>query len=762
VVVSPIFLQKFLRRLSRHLFVSARSEKPSDAASATVIFVEHNRQSSVADAAYSIAPITIRSIDIMTTSDRRDFMRLIGGGAIATAFSDSIERALALPAHFRTGTIQDVEHIVVLTQENRSFDHYFGSMRGVRGFGDPRPALLPSGKTVWRQPNGAGELLPFRPGAHPVGAQFMAGTPHGWTDGHKAWNNGKYDQWVPNKGPLTMTYLTREDIPFHYALADAFTVCDAYHCSIMGPTDPNRYYMWSGWVGNDGANGGPVIDNSEAGYDWRTYPELLEQAGVSWKVYQDVGTGLNADGWWGWTEDPYIGNYGDNSLLYFHQYQNAQPGSALYEKAKRGTNISVGGTLFDIFRDDVRNNTLPQVSWIAAPETYTEHPNWPANYGAWYISNILDALTSNPALWSKTVLLINYDENDGFFDHIIPPYAPQSAAQGLSTVATTNEIYPGGSQYAAGPYGLGARVPLIAVSPWSKGGYVCSEVFDHTSIIRFIEQRFGVVEPQISAWRRAVCGDLTSAFDFTKRDAFPVSLPSTTSYAPPDHRRHPDYVPSPPTTQTMPTQEPGLRHARPISYALDVKGGVNAAKTALDLEFANKGKLGAWFQARSAEAAAGPWSYTVEAGKSLAASLKLPASGDYGFSIHGPNGFLRTFKGGVGSSRVDLEVCVRYEPVLAGIVVSIVNRGCVTTIAVANAYTREAARRRLARGERFEKFWPLRLSFGWYDLLITSDADRRFERRLAGHVENGRDSASDPALGLVGRTSVASASIDSQ
>ncbi len=694
----------------------------------------------------------------MTNSDRRDFLRLAGGATLATSFSQSIERALALPGHHRTGTIRDVEHIVVLTQENRSFDQYFGSLRGVRGFGDPRPVLLPSGKPVWRQPNGAGELLPYRPDAHPVGSQFMAGTPHGWPDAHKAWNNGAYDQWVPAKGPLTMTYMTREDIPFQYALADAFTICDAYHCSVMGPTDPNRYYMWSGWVGNDGANGGPVIDNSEAGYDWRTYPELLEKAGVSWKVYQDVGTGLNVGGWWGWTDDPYIGNYGDNSLLYFHQYQNAQPGSPLADKAKTGTNIAVGGTLFDIFRDDVRRNALPQVSWIAAPEAYSEHPNFPPNYGAWYVSQILDALTANPEVWSKTVLLLNYDENDGFFDHVVPPSAPQSDSQGLSTVATTNEIYPGGSHYAAGPYGLGARVPLIAVSPWSKGGFVCSEVFDHTSVIRFIEQRFGVAEPQISAWRRAVCGDLTSAFDFTRPNAGVVSLPSTASYAPPDRLRHPDYVPTPPTTQAMPKQEPGLRPARALPYALQADGGLDGTRTAFQLRFANKGEAGAWLQARSGDGVSGPWGYTVEAGKSLSASLNVPAGGRYDFSVYGPNGFLRTFKGGAAYGAAELDAHSRSEAEDNELELSIVNRGAgVSTVTIVNAYTRDTARRRLSPGERFEKSWPLRGSSGWYDLLITVEEDASFERRLAGHIETGKDSVSDPAFGWNGGEQVASA-----
>ena len=206
----------------------------------------------------------------MMTTDRRTFLRILSSAALAAALPKSIERALAVPAHRRTGTIEDVEHIVVLMQENRAFDHYFGTLRGVRGYGDPRPVMLPSGKPAWYQPDGAGTLLPFRPAVLNLGLQFLQDTPHGWTDTHAAWNGGKYDQWVPNKGRATMAHLTRRDIPFHYALADAFTICDAYHCSFMGPTDPNRYHMWTGWTGNDGRGGGPVISNAEAGYDWST------------------------------------------------------------------------------------------------------------------------------------------------------------------------------------------------------------------------------------------------------------------------------------------------------------------------------------------------------------------------------------------------------------------------------------------------------------------------------------------------------------
>ncbi len=367
-----------------------------------------------------------------------------------------------------------------------------------------------------------------------------------------------------------MAYLTREDIPFHYALADTFTICDAYHCSLLGPTDPNRYYMWTGYTGNDGTGGGPVITNAEAGYSWTTYPERLEKAGVSWKIYQDIGDGLDANGGWGWIQDAYRGNYGDNSLLYFDNYRNAKPGDPLFEKARTGTDAKSGQGYFDLLKADVQAGKLPQVSWIVAPEAFTEHPNWPVNYGAWYIAQVLDALTADPEVWAKTALFITYDENDGFFDHVVPPFPPGSAAQGQSTADTTQELFkPTGTDgHVVGPYGLGQRVPMLVVSPWSKGGYVCSQTLDHTSIIQFIEQRFGVHEPNISPWRRAVCGDLTAAFDFGRADADVPELPDTSGYLPPDRLRHADFVPKPPADPELPKQESGLRPTRPLPYDL--------------------------------------------------------------------------------------------------------------------------------------------------------------------------------------------------
>ncbi|MFF4715766.1 phosphocholine-specific phospholipase C [Streptomyces eurythermus] len=679
----------------------------------------------------------------MPEVNRRRFLQLAGATTAFSALAGSIQRAAALPARYRTGSLDDVEHIVVLMQENRSFDHYFGSLRGVRGFGDPRPVTR-NGRSVWQQSDGTKDILPFHPDADDLGLAFIQDLPHGWNDGHAAFNGGKYDKWVPNKSATTMAYLTRDDIPFHYALADAFTVCDAYHCSFIGSTDPNRYYMWTGYTGNDGKGGGPVLGNEEKGYGWTTYPERLEQAGVSWRIYQDIGDGLDANGSWGWINDAYRGNYGDNSLLYFNQYRTAQPGSPLYDKARTGTDARKGEGLFDRLKADVEAGTLPRVSWIVAPEAFTEHPNWPANYGAWYVSQVLDALTADPDVWGRTALFITYDENDGFFDHVIPPYPPASTAQGKSTADPAPDVFKGDSGHAAGPYGLGQRVPMLVVSPWSKGGYVCSETFDHTSIIRFIERRFGVREPNISPWRRAICGDLTSAFDFSRQDTAPVALPATAGYRPPDRDRHPDYVPKPPAQGSLPRQEPGSRPTRPLKYAPLVDGSADTAAGKYTLTFASGAGAGAAFLVTSDSRTDGPWTYTTEAGKTVSdAWNSVYSGGHYDLTVHGPNGFLRVFKG--RNKVAGPEVTARHTG--DDIELTFTNKGSGTArLKIADGYGGSPLTVTVRPGATVRQTVSLAASERWYDLTVTSDADPAFLRGFAGHVENGRPGVSDPAI----------------
>ncbi|WP_275295259.1 phospholipase C, phosphocholine-specific [Amycolatopsis sp. La24] len=684
----------------------------------------------------------------MSSVSRRRFMHLAAATAAGTALPASIARAASVPAAVRTGTLADVEHVVVLMQENRSFDHYFGTLNGVRGFGDPRPVSLPSGKPVWHQADSSGaETLPFRPAEDNLGLTFIEDLNHDWNGTHTAWSTGRWDKWIPAKTSTTMAYLTRKDIPFHYALADAFTVCDAYHCSMLSSTDPNRYYMYTGWTGNDGSGNGPVLGNEESGYGWTSFPEILEKAGVSWKIYQDVGNGLDKEHKWGWTDDAYIGNYGDNSLLYLTQYQKSTQGTPLYDKARTGTKASAGDGFFDHLTADVKANRLPQVSWIVAPEAYCEHPAWPANYGAWYVSGVLDALTSNPDVWSKTVLLITYDENDGFFDHVVPPYPPRDANWGKSTASVAGEWYEGGaaaSYTKAMPYGLGPRVPLLAVSPWSTGGWVCSQTFDHTSLIQFVEKRFGVHNPNISPWRRAVCGDLTSAFDFTGANSGVPSLPGTGDYQPPaDHSTPPTYHPVPPSNGSLPKQEPGTRKARALPY--DLAADTEARDGRMYFTFANLGDAGAGFHVTSRMRSDGPWPYTVEGRKSVTDSWHLPSgAGDwYQYSVFGPNGWLREQAGTIGG--LGPEVTARHDAGYVTVTFKNPTSRTVTFTGVDAYAPSEAYRYTLAPGtSRAVPKWGV--ANGWYDITVKADHDGKYVRRFAGHAETGQASTSDPAI----------------
>ncbi|GAB3913380.1 phospholipase C, phosphocholine-specific [Microlunatus endophyticus] len=704
--------------------------------------------------------------------DRRLFLTLAGTAAAGAALNASITHAAAIPPNRAHGSIADVEHIVILMQENRSFDHYFGTMRGVRGFGEPHPATLPSGNSVFQQQDVDGtEVLPFRPDTgDDLSLYFIEDLDHSFTGGQLTLNRGKYDQWVPVKTTTSMAHLTRADLPFYYALADAFTVCDAYHCSLLGPTDPNRSYLWTGWVGNDGKDGkGPMVNNSEAGYGWTTYPERLEAAGVSWKIYQDTGNGLDAetvtqsdgtviDNWWGWDENfPYIGNYGDNTLLYFTKYQNAKPGDPLYDKARTGTTVAAGADfegqaaaapqLFDQLRDDVLQDKLPQVSWIAAPEAFTEHPQWPSGYGSWYIANVLDALTSNPEVWSKTAFIITFDENDGFFDHVVPPFPNVGDLPGKSTVPLDNEYFDAtrglDTNQHVGPYGLGVRVPLLVVSPWSTGGWVNSQTFDHTSVIQFIEKRFGVEEPNLTPWRRTVSGDLTSAFDFGKTGLRVPRLPDTSAYEPTGDDNGWEH-PTPPTTGALPKQEPGVRPSRCLGYDLTADIAVERGQLTLDLT--NRGSLGVHVQARSLTVPNAPFSYTIGAGHSL--SDAWPVTGVYDLELHGPNGFFRQVAGAPTSP---LQVAVSQRgPHSIELELSAPHGHSAVTAQIDDAYGHDHSVR-VPAGRSVTVSVETTSTGGWYDVRVTTAADADFVTTAAGRLEASPGLTSDPQLGGVRR-----------
>ena len=321
-----------------------------------------------------------------------------------------------------------------------------------------------------------------------------------------------------------MGYLTRADLPYYYALADAFTICDGYHCSVFGPTNPNRYYLMTATIDPRGEHGGPAIDNDGKAYHWETYPERLDRAGVSWRVYHDLD------------------DYDCNVCKYFTQYQQAPQTSALYDNALRDR------PFYELLWD-LKTGNIPQVTWIVPPSDVSEHPDWLPASGEHHTNRVLQALWSNPSLWAKSALIINYDENDGLFDHVAPP-VPEPGTEG---------------EFIQGlPIGLGFRVPCLVISPFSRGGYVCGTILDHTSTLRLIETRFGVEIPNLSRWRRGTCGDLTTAFDFARppRLDIPVLPETEMALRAAEERAASLPRPSVPQVQTLPRQEPGTRPRR--------------------------------------------------------------------------------------------------------------------------------------------------------------------------------------------------------
>jgi phospholipase C len=604
-----------------------------------------------------------------------------------------------------TGTIADVQHVVILMQENRSFDHYFGALRGVRGFNDPNVLMFTNGMSVFYQQQGQGQgyVLPF-----PMLTQCMSDVEHDWGDGHQAWDGGKWDQWVLAKGTSAMPYYRRSDLAFYYALADAYTVCDANFCSVLGPTFPNRLYFMTGMIDPRGTGRGPATNNyvPPGGFTWTTYPERLQAAGVSWKVYQQWGEFINL-----------------NTLAWFRQYIQARPGNPLYDRG-----VATVTNVLTSFRADVSNGTLPRVSWIIPPWVSSEHPYLSPANGQVFTRQLLNALASNPAVFNSTVFVLNYDENGGFFDHVPSP-TPQPG--------TTDEFLMGQ------PIGLGARVPMIVISPWSRGGYVCSQVFDHTSVIRFLERWTGVMEPNISAWRRQVCGDLTSAFDFTAPDYSFPALPNAFPYNCSD-----GFTPVVPTLQTFPMQEAGSRPSRPLPYGPNVTSLTDCGTETFYLQMTNNGTASVHFSVfANAFLNGGPWQYDVPAGGSVSDDFDVTATsgGLYDLTCYGPNGFQRRFAGSISNDCSQLEVTSSIDPATGGVILALQNYGGTpVTFTVTNAYQGNVPiDYDVPPGQTVTDTFALTTGdAGWYDLTATASADALFLRRFAGYAESMRPSLS--------------------
>ncbi|MFD2288062.1 phospholipase C, phosphocholine-specific [Pedobacter petrophilus] len=827
---------------------------------------------------------------------RRDFIKkaalLSGSAALASVLPPAIQRALAIdPA--KGSTFYDAEHIVFLMQENRSFDHAFGMMQGVRGFNDPRAINLPNQNKVWLQSNKEGETFaPWHLDIKNTKIAWMGSTPHNWTDQTDARNGGKYNQWLDNKKPykatyahmpLTMGYCKREDFPFYYSLADAFTVCDQNFCSVIAGTHPNRYYWMTSTVRESNKPEGIAHLWNINNYDkptlnWKTYPERLEENGVSWKIYQNeltMGYGLNGE------SSAWLSNFGTNVMEYFEAYnvrltptaianlqekkemllkqiedaskeslskekeiklaalkklllkteadqqnyntasydQLSQNAKNLNKKAfsvntgdsdfheltamkydnkgiERELNVPKGDVLHQ-FRKDVDLGTLPTVSWLATPANFSDHPGVPW-FGSWYVSEVMDILTKNPEQWKKTIFIMTYDENDGYFDHV-PPFVPPhpfkenagKVSKGLDTkmdyAAKDQQTNPSmkESSIRESQIGLGYRVPMVIVSPWSRGGYVNSEVFDHTSSLQFLEnfisKKFGkkVVEENITAWRRTVCGDLTSVFrpfngekisypEPLEKKLFMEKIYSAKFKDLPDNYKALDAAEIKTINQKhsgstyFPQQEKGIRSACALPYELYLNG--KASEDQFSISFAAGNDI---FGKQSSGVpyivyAINPYlgellhvrDYTVCAGDTLEDNWKITGfeNGAYHLRAYGPNGFFREFAGNKAFS--SLSVRCKYELNNSGkpsgnLIVELENSGSESLEVIMSDVAYKAPDRLLkikAKGT-VSAIADLSKSHNWYDFRLTVKGHEQFIERFAGRVETGNETKTDPLMG---------------
>jgi phospholipase C len=783
---------------------------------------------------------------------RRDFLKkaamLSAGTGFVNVLPASIARALAIdPA---TGsTYLDADHIVLLMQENRSFDHTYGTLQGVRGYNDPRAINLPNKNLVWLQSNNKNETYaPFRLDIKNTKATWMESLPHSWSNQVDARNKGRYDKWIESKKtglkeyqhmPLTMGHYTREDIPFYYSMADAFTVCDHNFCSSLTGTTPNRLYFWTGTIREEqNQQSEAKVWNQDADeknlVSWKTFPERLEENNISWKIYQnEISDGAPFEG----EEDSWLGNFGDNPIEYFKQYnrrlsekyidnlKDENEKKLLRGKAKQLTEkeksihnkafttnqndpkyhslssikYKVGdteqevkvpaGDVFYQFREDIKNNELPTVSWLIAPENYSDHPS-SAWYGAWYISEALDILTKNPELWKKTIFILTYDENDGYFDHLPPFTAPDPANR---ETGFTSAHIDTGTEYVSGPdqqsekenlrdsaIGLGFRVPMVIASPWSRGGWVNSEVFDHTSSIRFLETFLSkklnkkIEETNISSWRRTVCGDLTSVFrpyngektavpKLVQHDEFVESIHKAKFKNPPSNFKNlsaeeiEKINQDPHGSVFIPDQEKGIRNSNALPYELYADGKLSADKKSFEITLHCGNKIlgdkamGSPFQVYAPgifkDQPVHVRSYAVAATDSLTDSWQLNdfENGNYHLRVYGPNGFYREFTG--SASDPETNVTCGYDKISGNLILQVDNSETQHLAITDNAY--KARTKELVVTKNASVAMDLSKSFGWYDVSVKVKGNSLLGKRYAGRIETGKPSKTDPFMGRV-------------
>jgi phospholipase C len=489
----------------------------------------------------------------------------------------------------------------------------------------------------------------------------------------------------------------------------------------------------------------------------------LQRAGLSWRIYQGSD------------------NYGDNGAQYFATFAELDPAQGGAAPAP-GENVYYdngvatvpepldfeagnGDNLAAAIEADVRAGALPRVSWVVTNQRYSEHPNGAPTDGEYYVGRVLQALDADPDVFNSTLVIITYDENDGQFDHVPPP-VPVPGTAGEAYLTAPPATTPGAP--APQPAGLGFRVPLLLISPWTRGGWVAPEVCDHSSVLQFLERwttALGTpaICPHISGWRRRVCGDLVSAFDFEHPVWGLPDLPFVRAPIGDAREYHPR-----PADNAMPAQEPGTRPARPLPCQPNAHlAGFTAADGAVSAELAlsNAGAhvskachLSVYDNTLTAAPpiaafpAGFPGQHTVAPsrwiGASTAAAAPVGASGDYDITVVGPNRFLRRFAGNVSTAGATALVTADYyaeggdlRPTLT---LTLANAGTAdVTFTVTQAhYCADPARSyRVPAGQRAAcRLDPLATAGGWYDLTVTIDADPCWSQRFTGHLETGEPS----------------------
>lgn len=818
------------------------------------------------------------------SNTRRDFIKksslFMGGMTMLPAFPTSIERALNIEAPVGS-TFLDAEHIVFLMQENRSFDHCFGTLRGVRGFNDPRAMQLPNGLPVWFQTNEENQVYgPYHLDIENTNVTWLGSLPHSWSDMTGARNEGKMDHWLIAKKPgnpdfanlpLTMGYFTRQDIPFYYALADAFTVFDQHFCSSLTGTSANRSFFWSGAIRENPRDPNSVahVNNGQINYKdvgWTTYPERLEKANVSWCVYQNelsLPIGLSDE------QENWLANFTDNNLEFYKNYnvrfhkahvdymgvelarikkeltskelqkeerlkleqQKTQLEvdvkkysatefdklsafeKAIHQKAfttntadpdyhtleevdyndngqPKKINVPKGDILHQ-FRQDVLSDSLPTVSWLAAPCNFSDHPGAPW-FGAWYVSEVLDILTQNPEVWKKTIFVLTYDENDGYFDHIAPFVPPLTtdphqgkAPKGMDTqdewVTNAQEHQREGNTKSkiASPIGLGYRVPMVIASPWTKGGWVNSEVCDITSTLQFleyfIEKKTGkkIIEENISEWRRATCGNLTSAFqsandlkaveiDFINRNKYVErilnarnkSLPTKVSaYTVQQIEQQKVWQNLP----NFPKQEAGIKKACALPYTCETNMIVHPETQEVELVFAitsnqlkNKDNA-APFQVYASKQYQGQSGVNWNFGATDKEPIKYPwkcrdfEQARYGLNVHGANGFYRSFEGHVSDPDLHVEVGSLANQTVVVELTNASNQALECYVTDVH-YSKQTQKIVLKKQQKTRVTLDYAVFNGWYDFTVTFAQSNTFKYQYAGHIESGKASTTDPYM----------------